>query len=261
MNQSTETLAGDGHPAEGPYWARSRRPLAILIFLLPFVLFYELSLLLIPMSSGRLDIVAYQGIERIFGTLFGVVGLADAGMAIPAILLVVCLLAWHVMARHPWRLDGPTVPLMWLESSLVAVPVVVLGFVISLTPAMNTVGEEIAGMAPEAHPGILSLLSMAVGAGLYEELIFRWVLIAMVHTLLADLLKFSNRTAIVSAVLLSSFLFTYAHHPGDLGAVAFYFLAGLWFSALYLIRGFGIAAGGHIAYDLVWVTWNLPQGG
>ena len=239
-------------PAVAPYWARSRKPLAILVFLLPFVLFYEVSLILIPSGSGRLDIVAYQHIEEFFQTFVG-----EEGMAIPGILLVVCLLAWHVMSRQPWRLEGPTVPLMWLESILVAVPVVVLGLMISFAPAMQEVVGEVAEDRVEGRSYTLSLYSMAVGAGLYEELIFRWVLIALVHTIVSDMLKFSNRVAIVSAVLLSSILFTWAHGSHELGPMVFYFLAGLWFSALYLIRGFGIAAGGHIAYDMVWVTWNL----
>ena len=253
VNPSTETPAGHGQPAAAsstaPYWDRSKKPLAILVFLLPFVLFYELSLLWIPSDSGRVDIVAYRSIEKIFDMFF------NGGMAIPGILLVVCLLAWHVMARYPWRLEGPTVPLMWLESILVAVPVVVLGFLVSFTPAMETVVDPIAEVQGEPL-GLLSLLSMAVGAGLYEELIFRWVLIAVTHVVLADLLKMSNRNAIIIAVLLSSTLFMLAHQPGWSEAV-FFFLAGLWFSALYLIRGFGIAAGGHIAYDVVWVTWNF----
>ena len=103
---------------------------------------------------------------------------------------------------------------------------------------------------------LMSLLSMAVGAGLYEELIFRWILIALTHTLFADLFKLSNRTAMTVAVVLSSVLFMLAHSPNGSVAVVFYLLAGLWFSALYLIRGFGIAAGGHIAYDVVWVLWG-----
>ena len=258
MKARTETPAGNGQPDvaphAAPYWDRSKKPLAILLFLLPFVLFYELSLVWIPSGSGRVDIVAYREIEKIFDMLFG---LAGAGMAIPGILLVVCLLAWHVMARNPWRLDGPTVPLMWAESILVAVPVVILGFLMpsSSSPAMHAVADVV-GHNPVEAQGPLGLLSMAVGAGLYEELIFRWVLIALTHALLVDLLSFSNRTAIVIAVLLSSTLFMLAHQP-DWSGVVFYFLAGVWFSVLYLVRGFGIAAGGHIAYDVVWVSSYL----
>ena len=259
VNARTETPAGKGKPdvASGvaPYWDRSKKPLAILLFLLPFVLFYELSLVWIPSGSGRIDIVAYREIEKIFDLMFGLAG--EGSMAIPGILLVVCLLAWHVMARNPWRLDGPTIPLMWVESILVAVPVVILGFLMpsSSSPAMDTVADAVGNNHVEGQ-GPLGLLSMAVGAGLYEELIFRWVLIALTHALLVDLLSFSNRIAIVIAVLLSSTLFMLAHQP-DLSGAVFYFLAGVWFSALYLVRGFGIAAGGHIAYDVVWVTWNL----
>lgn len=250
-------MSVEGEREIGPYWVRSRKPLAILLFLLPFVIFYELTLLFLPDGEGRFDIVAYQGLE----TLFERFGLAGAGMAIPGILLVVCLLAWHVMERNPWRIEAPTIPLMWIESMLVAVPVVVLGLLLPSAPGMLVVFQnagDSGGIGSESS--LMSLLSMAVGAGLYEELIFRWMLIALTHTLLADLFGLSNRIAMTVAVVLSSVLFMLAHFPNGSVAVVFYLLAGVWFSALYLIRGFGIAAGGHIAYDVAWVAWVAGGG-
>ena len=260
--------AGSEPPVVAPYWERSKKPLAILVFLLPFVLWYELSLVLLSGDSGRLDIVAYQNIKSLFEhlgmkELFEDLGLQGGAMAIPGILLVVCLLAWHVLERDSWRLQGPTIPLMWLESILVSVPVIVLGLAISfisLMWGMDTVADPVVeGELVGANHSKWSLLSMAIGAGLYEELIFRWVLIAVTHTILADVFKMPGRTAILISVLLSSVLFMWAHEPTSLAPAGFYVLAGIWFSVLYLVRGFGIAAGGHIAYDMVWVLWVVLQ--
>ncbi len=258
MKRTHETPPAGKERGVAPYWVRSRKPLAILAFLLPFVVFYEISLAVLPDDSGRLEIIAYQRIEATFEML----GLAGAGMAIPGILLLVCLLAWHLMARDSWRLDAPTVPLMWLESCLVAVPVLVVGLLLPSAPGMQVGSAGIASSGADGFEGSFgSLLSMAVGAGLYEELIFRWVLIALIHTLLADLFGVSNRIAILVAVLFSSVLFMLAHGPASPGPVMFYLLAGVWFSVLYLVRGFGIAAGGHIAYDVVWVLWRAAESG
>lgn len=258
MNRRTEMSDAGDERRSAPYWTRSRKPLAILLFLLPFVLFYELTLVFLPDQEVRFQLVAYEGIERIFEVLlqiFGAVADRETVMAIPGILLVVCLLVWHVMERDRWRIEGPTLPLMWMESALVAIPVVVLGLLLPSTPAAASLLQEGAGAATiEGRDSLLSLLSMAVGAGLYEELIFRWVLIALTHALLADLLGMPNRIAIAVAVVLSSLLFMLAHQPDSFGPVVFYLLAGGWFSALYLVRGFGIAAGGHIAYDVAWVA-------
>ena len=249
-----------------PYWKRSKRPLAILVFLLPFVLVYELSLVIAPPAGAGLELVAYRGIDDVFGNVLQPIIENIFGpsatvwwttMTIPGILLVLCLLAWHVMARDPWRLEGPTVPLMWIESVLAAVPVMLVGVVLQGFSA--SILQE-GGDAAPADPGVFELASMAVGAGLYEELVFRWILISVVHTLLVDLLKVAEKVAVPVAIAVSSLLFMWAHGPEGAAAHLFYLAAGGWFSVLYLWRGFGIAAGAHIAYDLAWVLGQVSGG-
>ena len=93
---------------------------------------------------------------------------------------------------------------------------------------------------------------MAIGAGLYEELIFRWVLIAILHSILADGFKIAGRTASLVAAVISSVLFMIAHDPDTAGAALFFLVGGVWFSSIYLVRGFGLAAGAHVAYDVMW---------
>ena len=56
---------------------------------------------------------------------------------------------------------------------------------------------------------------------------------------------------------MNSLLFSAAHHVGPYGeqfhwfAFIFRFLAGVFFSVVYVYRGFGIAAGSHAAYDIM----------
>ena len=71
------------------------------------------------------------------------------------------------------------------------------------------------------------------------------------------------RVSMIAAVLLSSLLFAAAHHVGPYGEefhwralaswsiFAFRTLAGIFFSVVYVYRGFGIAAGSHAAYDIL----------
>jgi membrane protease YdiL (CAAX protease family) len=55
----------------------------------------------------------------------------------------------------------------------------------------------------------------------------------------------------------SSLLFSAAHYVGPLGdtfaiySFTFRFLAGMFFASLFLVRGFGIAAGTHAVYDIL----------
>jgi hypothetical protein len=57
--------------------------------------------------------------------------------------------------------------------------------------------------------------------------------------------------------LSTSFLFALAHHIGptadafNLFVFSFRAIAGMFFSAVFLLRGFGITVGCHAAYDLM----------
>jgi hypothetical protein len=65
----------------------------------------------------------------------------------------------------------------------------------------------------------------------------------------------SRRAAGVLAVVGGAALFSAAHYVGAYGdpftldSFTFRFIAGLFFSALYVVRGFGITAWTHALYD------------
>ena len=66
-----------------------------------------------------------------------------------------------------------------------------------------------------------------------------------------------GRTAVALAALTAAVLFAVAHHVGAHGEPVdgfnflFRVLAGLYFTALYQYRGFGIAVGAHACYDVL----------
>ena len=103
-------------------------------------------------------------------------------------------------------------------------------------------------------------LALAAGAGLYEELIFRGLLLGggiVVLELLIGLLgwkKVARPLAIAIALTLSSLAFAAAHRVGDPYALeaevfAFRALAGWVFGGLFLLRGMAVAAWAHAGYD------------
>jgi membrane protease YdiL (CAAX protease family) len=100
-----------------------------------------------------------------------------------------------------------------------------------------------------------------LGAGIYEELLFRLILLSLAAWAFRHA-GARPRTSMIVAVLLTSLLFSAAHHIGpngewpiDASRFLFRTLAGVFFSILFVYRGFGITAGSHAAYDiLAWLT-------
>ena len=105
--------------------------------------------------------------------------------------------------------------------------------------------------------GLMQNLALSVGAGLFEEIIFRVILLNLLFLLLSPLLK-KKLVAAVFSVLLASFLFSLSHYVGtmadtwNLYSFMFRWAAGLLFTVLYFVRGFAITAYTHTLYD-IWV--------
>jgi membrane protease YdiL (CAAX protease family) len=100
-----------------------------------------------------------------------------------------------------------------------------------------------------------SKMAISVGAGLYEELMFRMLLIAVIHTLLVDVGKASEGLGATIAVIISAAAFAWYHKSPGVAMTAqqamFYVLAGLYFGAIYVLRGFGIVVAVHALYDVI----------
>ena len=105
--------------------------------------------------------------------------------------------------------------------------------------------------------GLMQNLALSVGAGLFEEIIFRVILLNLLFLILSPLLKKKVGAAVVS-VLLASFLFSLSHYVGTMAdtwqlySFMFRWAAGLLFTVLYFVRGFAITAYTHALYD-IWV--------
>jgi membrane protease YdiL (CAAX protease family) len=96
------------------------------------------------------------------------------------------------------------------------------------------------------------------GAGIYEELLFRLMLLPSI----AAALKKSGLTCRASwlgGILATSLVFAAAHYqwlvPGgytfDWYSFSFRLVAGVFFAVVFVTRGFGIAAGAHAFYNML----------
>jgi hypothetical protein len=224
------------------YFTESQRPLVILLFLMPMILLYEVGTRWTNAGSGssvEWRIVAFSLIERFF-SLFGA-----GGRFIPPLAVLATLVFWHVASRQPYRLRWSDLGLMAVESALLAVPLVVIGSAMMRYLPLAAGGPS----------GLASMTVASIGAGIYEEFLFRLVLFALLHFLLCDLLGWSERLAIPTIVLMGAVLFSAYHYLGSEPFVTRVFvfrtLAGVYFGAMMTTRGFGVTAGSHVAYDVI----------
>ena len=103
---------------------------------------------------------------------------------------------------------------------------------------------------------IVELFITFVGAGIYEELLFRVLLVTGLAAAARTLLGWTPFAAGSAATLLGAAIFSAFHYLGPYGdrwqlySFLFRMIAGLFFSGLYLLRGFGVTAWTHALYDV-----------
>lgn len=232
------------------YWEESRSHRHSLLFALPLLLLYEALEALAPvrMQGGVVRNGADVLLTGAFTALFGPRGpLVFMALVIGGALVLI----WRDRRAGPIR--PGYFPVMLLESSILSV---VFGFVVG-TATIHLLGplRSLAAGAAGMQGTPLEMVTLSLGAGLYEELLFRVVLVALLSNAMR-LVGFSRLTAGAVAVIAGALIFSAFHYIGPLGeplrldSFVFRALAGMAFSALYLTRGFGITAWTHALYDV-----------
>lgn len=101
---------------------------------------------------------------------------------------------------------------------------------------------------------------LAIGAGIWEELLFRVGAIGLSLSFLTKVIGYSGFYSAFIAILLSALIFSLFHYLGPFGDnfayKSFYLrtLAGIFLGSLYLFRGFGITVYTHIFYDMAIIS-------
>lgn len=231
-----------------PYFRQTREPRYAILFAAPLFVAYEVLAWALNWGGSGVrngaDVLLKEPFERIAGQQ-GVLGFE---------VLLVSIAAWLVL--RDWRRNRGPLRLryfvyMLAESTLLAI---VVGVVLRYATA--TLLHYFALSSP-ANLGMRAQLMVSLGAGIYEELLFRVILVTGMTYLASRVLHWKPRAAAVFAVITSALLFSTFHYVGPYGDVLrlssflFRFLAGLVFSTLYVLRGFGVTAWTHALYDVI----------
>lgn len=229
------------------YAVESRRPLASLLLMLPVLAVYELGVLLVPTAARNgADVWLRQWLD-----LAGF-----SGYFLLPLLTLAILVACHHASHQPWRLSAGVLYGMCGECLLWAMA---LAAAARVQMWILHSGVPLAAQWPASMDGLSTLAGRLVtffGAGVYEELLFRLLLLSALHWMLAAWTT-APRARWAGAIVLSSLAFAAAHYLGAHGdawqwsTFLFRATAGGFFAVLYVYRGFGIAAGTHTMYDVL----------
>jgi hypothetical protein len=220
----------------------SREPslLTSLLLVFPLFLVYQLGVLLTPTMNGA-DFITRPLMDLLRYNL-GAYLLLSAGVTLA--FLVVALYLRKRQEFH-WRLLVPVL----VESAIYALT---MGTLINLV--MHPFARHLAAGPPGTGP--LDRLVLSLGAGVYEELVFRLIMISALVWLLARVFRLPRLAAVAVAFVVSSFLFSAAHHLGpkgdplQLGVFVYRFLAGIVFASIFYFRSFAVAVYTHALYDI-----------
>jgi membrane protease YdiL (CAAX protease family) len=98
---------------------------------------------------------------------------------------------------------------------------------------------------------------LSVGAGVYEEIVFRLLLLSALYFIFTNLLKINKPIGVTISVILGALVFTSMHYLGALSDnftytnFTFRLLSGLVLSTIFMLRGLGIAVYTHSIYDVL----------
>jgi membrane protease YdiL (CAAX protease family) len=231
------------------YWRESRRPLVSLAFVTPLLVIYEAGILLWPDAMRN-------GAEVWLRSLLDLLGFGQYFLL--PVLTAGMLLGWHHVNRDRWCVPTQVLQGMAGECTFLALCLAVIGYLQGVLLSSILPSVSISWIPPLGNV-LTDLVARAIGffgAGIYEEVLFRLMLLTGLVSLL-HLVQVPPRRAVWIAIGISSLLFSLAHYVGPQGdqlrlySFLFRFVAGAFFAILFVRRGFGIAAGTHAFYDIL----------
>lgn len=222
------------------YFSETRKPVYAAALLLPFFVIYHLGTFLLRTTY-------MNGADALIVRLLSLLSVHSVFAS--AIILLLCFVFWQLKSRASWKVSSGTLLLMFLESCFFALLLFFITGWLSIQLSRS--------VPPHGPRGSFERLVLYCGAGIYEELLFRGFLLGLLLILLAGPVGMKKTPAAISAALLAALIFALFHYVGPTGDTFTFagffqrFFGGLFFSALFVTRGFGITAASHALYDIL----------
>ncbi len=228
------------------YLSATRHPWPCLIFLVPLLAVYECGVIWL---GGAAPEKLRNGADKWLRDQIAHAGFNPL-LLVPGVIVGV-FLVWTV-----WRWKGRPERVLAVVFGMALESLLFAGVLWVIARNFNSI---------LSHNGIAMNLDVSrdkaaelvtyVGAGIYEEVIFRLILCGGLARLLNFVLV-PWVAAVPMAILASSVLFSAAHyiHQAEVynqSLFLFRVVVGMFFAVIYWWRGFGVAAGAHAWYDII----------
>lgn len=251
--------------AQQGYFEHSRTPIHSLILVAPFLLVYEVGV--IALQLGTPEFNSRNGVDVVFYDLAARMGMSI--LFVGVLVLGASWMVWQLREKASLRFDVKVVALMFVESALLGlflftVPWQIASYLFGYfqqAAGPGAMGPVAASAA--ASSGFWGNLVLSCGAGVYEEFLFRVLLVSSVALVCRRFFELQRFRAGIVAVLVGALLFSAAHYAGEHGdpvslvsalfwsGFIFRFVAGVFFAAIYYYRCFGVAVAAHAIYDIL----------
>lgn len=228
------------------YFSSTHSLLYSYLISLPLLLLYEV---LIFIAQPETEQVVRISVDVWIKTLFSYIG----PNVLSITLIFVALLGVIILYRERERLSS--LKLTYFLTMLIEASAYAFVLALLITSAITALFQMIQTPAVESLT-ILQQLALSLGAGLYEELFFRVILVSVLLFGFKQLFA-KKYLSYGLAIVIAAAIFSFVHYLGALGdpftvsSFLFRFLFGLALNAIYIWRGFGMAAWTHAIYDLM----------
>lgn len=235
-------------PPTSSYWQATRAPRYSLIFALPLLLAYEGLAQLLSGESG-----VRNGADVLLKSLFVILG-GRHGLTIFAAVLFGGGL---ILIARDWRRSGAPQAKYFVGMAVESVVyAMIFGGVTSTLTGLLLGRSRLLIQGGGTALTFPTEIMVSLGAGIYEELLFRVVIVSALARLAVVAFGWRPLISGVFATLVGAFIFSAFHYVGplgdtlELGSFVFRMIAGVLLSGLFLLRGFGVAAWTHALYDV-----------
>lgn len=225
------------------YFLQTRSSFYSFLFTIPLFFIYEVGILFLSKDD---ILVVRNGADFLMRSIlesFGIFGLYGLGAIFLIGFIITYIYFFNDKSNKSIRADYLFI--MIFESVCWAL---ILYFLLSkfMLVLMNPIGKT-----------ITQQVTLAVGAGIYEEFLFRVMLISGLTGIIGFVFLWSEKVRKAAALIIAAGIFSAFHFMGDYGdyfsmeLFLLRFFAGIVLGVLYIARGFGITAYAHSIYDLI----------